>query len=54
MKESAHKHRVYFVRDVLERLHSLLVFSPFLCGHLFTLENTPVDPHLSEKEISSH
>lgn len=25
-----------------------------LCGHLFTLENTPADPRLSEKEMCSH
>lgn len=48
-----HKHGVYFVRDVLERLSSSLIFF-VLCGHLFTFENTPADPHLSEKEICSH
>lgn len=25
-----------------------------LCGHLFTLENTPTDPRLSEEEMCSH
>lgn len=50
---SIHKHGVYFVRDVLERLNFLLIFF-VLCGHLFTFENTPADPHLSEKEICSH
>lgn len=50
---SIHKHGVYFVRDVLERLSSLLIFF-VLCGHLFTFENAPPDPHLSEKEICSH
>lgn len=50
---SIHKHGVYFVRDVLERLNSLLIFF-VLCGHLFTFENTPADPYLSEREICSH
>lgn len=48
-----HKHGVYFVKDVLERLGSSLIFF-VLCGHLFTFQNTPADPHLSEKEACSH
>lgn len=35
MEESAHKHRVYFVRDVLERLCSLLVFPPSLWQFIY-------------------
>lgn len=50
---SIHKHGVYFVTDVLERLNSSLIFF-VLCGHLFTFENVPADPRLSEKAICSH
>lgn len=50
---SIHKHGVYFVRDVLERLSSLLIF--FLCVAIYLLlKITSADPHLSEKKICSY
>lgn len=36
-----------FLRD--SALYCFVVVVVVHCGHLFTLENTPSDPHLSEK-----